>query len=411
MNILIAHWSWYPTGGDWTYVESVTRLYQQHGHTVIPFCMKDERNYPTPYDKYFIEKIDYKQVNKRSLSDGIKVISKTIYSVEAKRNLEKLLNTVKIDLAHLNVVNHYLTPSILKTLKKRNIPIIWTMNEYTPLCPDSTFLSHDQVCERCHNGKFYNCITHTCKKGSVAASAVAALENYIHHSLNFYRHADYYILPSRFSYEKFKQFNFFPEKLVHIYYSYNYAEIDELLRTPLPDAEEPYIAYTGRLEKIKGVYTLLKAMTALKHIKLIIVGDGTQEEELKTFAAENGLTQVTFAGKKSKRETLELVSKAKFTICPSEWYEVLGFTVAEAMALKKAVIGAAIGGIPEMVIDGETGLLFEPANAAQLAEKIKLLYNNEELCKKLGINAEKHIRNMINPEKHYNELRKLIPGL
>ena len=45
MNILVANWSWYPSGGDWTYVESVVKLYQEKGHTIIPFSMKDDRNF------------------------------------------------------------------------------------------------------------------------------------------------------------------------------------------------------------------------------------------------------------------------------------------------------------------------------------------------------------------------------
>ena len=58
MNILVVNWTWYPSGGDWTYVESVVDLYTKNGHTVIPFSMKDERNFPTYYSKYFIENIE-----------------------------------------------------------------------------------------------------------------------------------------------------------------------------------------------------------------------------------------------------------------------------------------------------------------------------------------------------------------
>lgn len=135
MNILVANWSWYPSGGDWTYVESVVKLYEQKGHTVIPFSMKDDRNFPTPYSDYFIENIDYKKINKRSISAGIKVVAKSIYSTEAQKNLERLLSAIKIDFAHINVIHHYITPTILKILKVRNIPIIWTLHEYTPICP------------------------------------------------------------------------------------------------------------------------------------------------------------------------------------------------------------------------------------------------------------------------------------
>src|ERR1700710_2849035 len=129
MNILVVNWSWYPSGGDWTYVETMVYIYQQKGHQVIPFSMKDNRNYPSPYSDYFIENIDYKKINKHNIIAGIKVISKSIYSAEAQKNLERLLIDVKIDVAHINVIHHYITPTILKILKDKGIPIIWTLHE------------------------------------------------------------------------------------------------------------------------------------------------------------------------------------------------------------------------------------------------------------------------------------------
>src|SRR4051812_2878151 len=119
MNILVINWTWYPSGGDWTYVENVVNLYQQKGHTVIPFSMKDDRNFATPYSEYFIEHIDYKKINRHSITAGLKVVAKSIYSTEAQQNLERLLNNVQVDFAHINVIHHYITPTILKILKDR----------------------------------------------------------------------------------------------------------------------------------------------------------------------------------------------------------------------------------------------------------------------------------------------------
>jgi len=409
MNILVVNWTWYPSGGDWTYVENVTNLYKQHGHNVIPFSMKDDRNYPSAYADYFIENIDYKKV-KPGLAAGIKVVTKSIYSTEAQKNLERLLATVKIDFAHINVIHHYITPTILKILKQRNIPIIWTLHEYTPICPESTFISHGKICERCYGGAFYNCVTHTCKKGSYLASTVAALENYVHNYLDYYAYVDHYLCPSVFLYEKFKAFNFHTDKLVQLYHGYNYAEIDAALAVPKTN-DEKYIVFVGRLEKIKGAHTVLKAMLMCPDIKLKIVGDGTQENELQKFKEAHNLKNVTFLGKQNKQQTLQIINDAQFLICASEWYEVLGFTVVEAMALKKPVIGSAIGAIPEMVINNNTGFLFEPGNAQQLAGLITSLYNAPDKIAEMGKNARHHITGLINTEKHFEGLQKLIVGL
>ena len=411
MNILVVNWTLYPSGGDWTYVENIIRLYEDKGHHVVPFAMKDERNRETPYNQYFIENIDYKKVNKRSLVAGIKVVMKSIYSTEAQQNLERLLTDVKIDFAHINVIHHYITPTILKILKKRNIPIIWTFHEYTPLCPDSIFVSNGQICERCYGGRFYNCFTHACKKGSYLASAVAALESYVHEYLNYYELVDYYVCASKFQLEKYKQFNFFNDKLVQLYHGYNYSEVDKVLEAKTPRTER-YVVFVGRLEKIKGIYTLMAAIRLLNTpIKFKIVGDGTQEAELKAFKTMHNLNNVEFLGKKTQHETLQIINNAEFSICPSECYEVLGFTVVEAMALGKPVIGAKIGAIPEMVIDNYTGMLFTPGDAEQLAQKIDQLYNNKQIVELLGRNAYEHIRQIINNEHHYEGLKKLIPAL
>lgn len=411
MNILVANWTWYPSGGDWTYVENVSKLYREKGHQVIPFSMKDPRNFSSDYSEYFIEHIDYKKVNKKSLSDGLKVVKKSIFSTEAQQQLEKLLDKVKIDFAHINVIHHYITPAILKTLKDRGIPIIWTLHEYTPICPESTFISHGEICEKCFGGAFHNCVTNKCKKGSYPASVVAALENYVHKYLNYYKYVDHYVCPSVFLYEKFKSFNFFPEKLVQLYHGYDYEEIEVAKEQTATLSNDRYIVFVGRLEKIKGAHTVLSAIKDHPDIHIKIIGTGTEQNELIDFAAKNNLLNVEFLGKKSKKETLELIGRAEFLICPSEWYEVLGFTVVEAMAMGKPVIGSKIGAIPEMVIDGHTGLLFEPGNYSQLSEKINELYNNKNLLLQMGANAEKHIRSLINTEKHFSGLQTLIPSL
>ncbi|WP_342647793.1 glycosyltransferase family 4 protein [Mucilaginibacter sp. CSA2-8R] len=410
MNILVINWTWYPSGGDWTYVEHVSQLYRDYGHEVIPFSMKDERNYASKYSEFFIENIDYKKLNKRSLNAGIKVVSKSIYSVEAQKKLEALLAVTNIDFAHINVIHHYITPAILKTLKAHNIPIIWTLHEYTPICPESTFISHGKICEKCFGGAFYNCITHRCKKGSVLASTVAALENYAHRALNYYAYVEHYVCPSKFLYQKFKDFNFFPEKLIQLYHGYDYQEIDKA-RLKHDATHEKYIVFTGRLERIKGAHTVMQAMKLNPDINLKIIGSGTQEGDLKAYQQENKLNNVTFLGKLSKEQTLQTINNAQFAICASEWYEVLGFTVVEAMALSKPVIGSNIGAIPEMVIDGETGLLFEPGNAIQLAQKIKLLANDDERVNEMGLKAHKHIIQLINDDNHYRGLKKLMPKL
>lgn len=418
MNILLVNWTWFPSGGDWTYIENISKLYQENGHNVIPFSMDDERNLPSDYSDYFIKNINYRDLHKsKKLTKGFEVLAKSIYSVEAKKNLERLLNTVQIDLVHLNLIHHYITPSILSVLKKRKIKTIWTLHDYTAICPESVFISNGKICEKCIGGRFYNCVINKCKKQSYLASSVAALESYFYKFNDYYSHVEYFICPSRFSYFKHQQHAFFPEKLKHIYHGYhietvlsNVKEVDKAAEVNAETVQK-YIVFVGRLEKIKGVSTLLEAMRGNPNIPLKIIGDGESETELLTYKQAHNLTNVEFMGKKNKQEVLELVRKSQFLICPSEWYEVLGFTIVEAMLMEKPVIGANIGAIPETVLHEQTGMLFEAGNAGELAQRIANLYEDVEKIKKLGIQAKAHAENLFCPQKHFEGLKELVPEL
>ncbi len=408
MNILIANWAWYPSGGDWTYIKTVSEIYEELGHHVVPFSMKDSRNLLSEYSEYFIENINYKELNQnRSIGSAVEAVSKSVYSSEAAQKLKELLKAIKVDAAHLNLIHHYLTPVIIKVLKEHNIPIIWTLHDYTILCPQSTFISNDKVCEKCRGGNFYQCSLNKCKKGSFLASSLAAFENYLHNSLNYYQYVDYYICPSVFSYNKYKSFGFFPDKLRQIYHTYKAEHVQVTVNH---ENEDRYIVYVGRLEKIKGVHTLLQAMQFNPGIKLKIIGDGSEEVNLRKFKEINSLVNVEFLGKLSKEQVLDCISKSAFLVCPSEWYEVLGFTIFEAMLMGKPVVGSDIGAIPESVIHGQTGFLFEAGNAHDLSEKIQALYHSEQLSI-MGEKAFQHIKAISDRGKHIAALKELIPGL
>ncbi|MBD3747875.1 MAG: glycosyltransferase family 4 protein [Sphingobacteriales bacterium] len=412
MNILMVNWTWFPSGGDWTYIENMTKIYQDHSHQVIPFSMHHEQNMPTPYQKYFVKHINYRAINQKpKLTDSLKVLTKSIYSKEAVKNITELLQKESIDLVHLNLIHHYLTPAIIKPIKEAGIPIIWTLHDYTILCPEGTFFSNNQVCEDCKVGKFYQATIHKCKKQSTLASLVATLDNYSQHFLNFYDDVDYFICPSKFVYQKFLDFGFQTAKLHHIYHSYDLRDFKLKAKANDVQNTKPFIVFVGRLETYKGVWTLLKAMKSCKNVALKIIGTGSLEEDLKAFAQSEGLNHVSFEGKKPKEEVLNIIRQSEFLICPSEWYEVFGFILAEAMLMEKPVIGSRIGAIPEMVIDGKTGFLFSHGNERELAEKINILYQDKALAKKMGKQAAVLINEISDPSHYYQQLKKVVPIL
>ena len=410
MNILMVNWTWHPSGGDWTYVENMSNLYEKAGHKVIPFAMHHPDNYPNAYESYFIKNRDYRQLNDGKWWKGAEIATESIYSFEAMKLIKKLLLEVKIDLAHLNIIHRYQTPAIIKVLKKANIPIVWTLHDYTILCPEGTFVSNGKICEACKGGQFHQVILNKCKKQSLLASTLACVDNYINEYLDYYSLVDYYICPSKFLHQKFLNYGFNPDKLHQLYHSYTLSQIPEIPAKET-NVDEKYIVFIGRLEKIKGIHTLLEAMKECPSIPLKIIGDGTEMEKLKAFADQNQLHHVSFLGKMDKTQLWPILLSASFMVFPSECLEILGFSIIEAMLCNKAVIGSNIGAIPETIIDGQTGLLFEPGNVKMLAEKIQSLYNDEKLSINMGMTAGNYIRELTHPEKYYEDLKKIIPVL
>jgi glycosyltransferase involved in cell wall biosynthesis len=412
LNILIVNWTWYPSGGDWTYIENLCKFYESLGHTVIPFSMENEKNIPSPYSEYFIANIDYRALNKnKTLVSGLKAVRNSIYSTEARSKLKLLLDKYPIDIVHLNNVHHYLTPaSIIPEIKKKNIPIIWTLHDYVILCPNTTFISHETVCEKCKGGKFYQCVVNKCKKQSVPASFVAALESYANEYSNPYKHVDYFICPSEFIKNKFEAFGFDSRKLKQVYNLFDIHSVSGQYEAPPETTERPYIIYVGNILKVKGIFTLVKAMKGLD-LELKVVGSGEHFEELKELIQREQIQNIKLLGKMPKEEVFRFVQHSLFVVVPSEWYENLPYSLVEALLLAKPVLGADIGGIPELVMNDITGKLFQPGNTAELRSKIELMISDKEKLLQMGRNAREHALNMVNYETFAQRMSPVFESL
>jgi glycosyltransferase involved in cell wall biosynthesis len=412
LNILIVNWTWFPSGGDWTYIENLCKFYESLGHRVIPFSMTNEKNFPNPFSEYFISKIDYQELNKnKTLISGLKAAKNSIYSTQARSNLKLLLEKYHIDIVHLNNIHHYLTPaSIIPEIKKKNIPIIWTLHDYVILCPNTTFISHEKVCEKCKGGKFYQCILNKCKKESVQASFVAALESYANKFYNPYKNVDYFICPSVFIKKKFEAFGFDSNKLRQVYNLFDIHSVSGQYEAPPETVNKPYIVYVGNILKVKGIFTLVKAMAGLE-LDLKVIGSGEHFSELKEMVDHGQIQNVKLLGKMAKEEVFRFVQHALFVVVPSEWYENLPYSLVEALLLAKPVLGADIGGIPELVINDVTGQLFQPANTADLRLKIQLMMSDKDKLIQMGKDAREHALNLVNYDAFARNLSPIFESL
>src|ERR1700733_15328058 len=158
MKVLLVNWSWYPSGGDWTYVQNLHALYSNNGYEIVSLSTNNKRNLTTNPNSYFINSPDYKALNKnKNIYNGFRAVKNSIVSNEALKIVEEILATHKIEVAHLHNIHHYITPSIIWKLKKAGVKIIWSLHDYKIICPESLFISHDTICEKCITGNFYHC--------------------------------------------------------------------------------------------------------------------------------------------------------------------------------------------------------------------------------------------------------------
>ncbi len=400
VNILLVNKFFYLRGGSERVFLEEADLLKRNRHQVAFFSMFDKRNLSCPQSKYFIDHIDY-ETPVKNIKPKILQSLKMLYSFEAKEKIEELLNDYQIDIAHLHNIHHQISPSILDVFVKYKVPTVMTLHDYKLVCPSYSMLTDGKPCEKCKNGKYFWCFLKKCTKDSYAKSLLNVVEMYLHHKiLHIYDKIDVFISPSIFLKKKLKEVGF-KKEIVHLP---NFINAKDYL--PKYSFNEKIICYFGRLSEEKGLFTLLEAVKGID-IKLKIVGDGPIKENLKFKVKSEKLDNVDFLGYKSGRELENEIKRSMTVVLPSECYENNPRIVLEAFVLGKPVIGSKIGGIPELVQDGKTGLTFEPRNISDLRNKIEYLVNSPDKISKMGKNARKFVEKNFNPEKHYQELMRI----
>jgi glycosyltransferase involved in cell wall biosynthesis len=400
MKILMVDKYYFIKGGAERYLFELTEVLQANGHTVIPFAMQHPENFATEYEDDFVDNVDYAIDSFwKKAASFLRITGRMIYSLQARERLDRLIARERPEVAHLHMIDHQLSPSILHALKKYKIPVIQTVHQYKLICPNYRLYNPRtaKICEKCLDGNFYHPIIERCHKDSALAGLLIAVESYVHRWMKIYeKNIDVFHVPSRFMSDKMRQAGIAAGKIRHLPYT---IKIDKF--TP-HFKSRPYALYFGRLSDEKGILTLLRAMKSAADIPLYVVGDGPQEGELKSFVNLKHMKNVSFLGKKSGESLARFVQEARFIVVPSEWYDNSPLVIYESMAYGKPVIAARLGGMPELIIEGETGLLFDAGNTDQLAEKIRFLWDRPALAEQFGRAARAKAEQEFDPAAHYD---------
>ena len=399
MKILQINKYHYIRGGADRVYFNTGKLLENNGHDVIYFSMDSMDNVPCDQSKYFASNNDFTRF---SFLQKIKKSTAFFYNKDAEIKLRELIEIEKPQIAHAHVFFGSLTPSVLKVLKKYNIPVIISVHDYKIVCPAYLFLNgKNEICESCEGKKYYKAVTNNCVKNSKVNSMFFALEAYYRDAqFPLTKYISQLLFVSDFAANIHKKYK--PELEAISSRIYNF---DPMIGTSdLEFKKGEYFLYAGRLSIEKGLKTLIAAFNKLPNLKLLIAGNGELMSELKDIASEN----ITFLGFQNNDQLQKLILNASFVIVPSEWYENNPMAIIEAYSKGKPVIAANIGGIPEIIDDCNTGYIFESGNIEDLVEKIdKASSITQTEYEILSKNSEIFALKKFSPQKHYKELIKL----
>jgi glycosyltransferase involved in cell wall biosynthesis len=350
---------YYLRGGSEAVYFEHNRLFEHAGWEVVPFSMQNPQNQPSRWSTHFIR--DTAGDAEGSAVAKLARAATAIYSTEAARRIRELIASARPTIAHAHNIYHHLSPSVLVELHRQGIPAVLTLHDLKLVCPAYKMYTQGGVCERCRGGALRNVILNRCIKNSTAMSALVWLESTVHRMLDLYmRNVTRFVVPSRFFLAKLAEWGVDTSRFVHIPNS-----VTVEAGAPGQEPGDTFV-YLGRLVPEKGVATLIRA-AAQARIRLRIIGTGSEEAELRRLAGELG-GEVEFTGYLTGPALRAALSSARAVVVPSEWYENAPISVMEASALGLAVIGADIGGIPELIRPGETGFVFTSGSVDSLAE-------------------------------------------
>lgn len=411
MRILLVNYRYFISGGPEKYMFNIKKILEDKGHEVIPFSIHSNKNVETEYSKYFVEPIGsrdatyFEECKKTPRVIG-QMISRSCYSFEVKRAIQKEINDIKPDLVYILHFVNKLSPSVIRGAKQMKVPVVLRLSDYFLLCPRFDFMCQKKICEDCLKKGYWSCIKKRCVKDSLAASLIRVFSMKLHQFIRIYDDVDAFITPSRFLMKKLADNGFEQGKINCIpTFTTNKAKIGT-------QTIGSYGLYFGRITEEKGVETVVKAYEKYPEYNVKIVGDDTTEEaiRLKKYVSDHHLNNIEFLGFKSGEELENIIKESRFVLIPSIWYDNLPNTALEAFQYYKPVIASNIGSLTELVTDGFNGYLFEPNNATALFEKIKAL-DDDSLVEEMGINSKKYLEEHFSPEAHYEALMRIFQNV
>lgn len=375
-RVLVVHNRYLQRGGEDSVVDAEVRLLREHGHAVELFERSNEALSTSP----------------------LAMAKDLVWNAAIGRELANALARFRPDVVHVHNTFPLMSPAIYWVAADARIPVVQTLHNFRLMCLNALFLREGKVCEDCMGQVPWRGVTRACYRGSRAASAALAGMLTIHRGLGTYRNkVARYIALNAFCRGKFIEGGLPAERVVVKPNFVDFASPQLVPRAGL--------LFVGRLSAEKGLATLAQAMAQLRGVLVRVAGDGPESSLL------DGVAGVTRLGSLSGETVRQEMSRATALVVPSIWYETFGLVVIEAFACGTPVIVSRIGALAELVRDGETGLLFEPGNPRDLADKITWAQAHPEQMAEMGRTARAQYEAEFSAKVNYQRLMEIYAGV
>jgi glycosyltransferase involved in cell wall biosynthesis len=356
MKILIVHNAYGKTSGEEIVIDGLVKLLESRGVTVQRFSRSSTEIEETRLGR-------------------IPAFFSGIHNQFSRKAFGQFLRETRPDVVHIHNLYPLISPSILPECTAQGFPVVMTVHNFRLACPNGLLMSHGEVCHRCLGGREYWCILRNCEK-DIFKSMGYALRTAAARLLRRYSdHVDHYLCLTRFQRDILVKEGL-PQDRVSVLT--NPVEIKVAEQSV--EMERDSVLFVGRVSREKGIASLFDAARVCSDIPFDVAGSWQAMSEASELAPGN----VTLLGPVPSQELGALYEKARIFVLPSVWYEGFPTVLLEAMSHGLPVVCSRIGGLPEIIDDGVTGLLYEPGNVDELADRIRTLWQNPALCQKLG---------------------------
>ncbi len=375
MNILQIHNYYQYSGGEDVVLKNEYELLTSKKHTVLQYLKNNS------------------EISDYSLLQKGKLFYNTSYSKKSYREILKLFKVEKPDVAHVHNTLPLITPAVYYACNELNIPVVQTLHNYRLLCSNAYLFRNGKVCEECIGKSLYHSLKYGCYRYSrIQTFALARMVEKHRKLVTWSTKIDAYIALTNFSKKKIVEGGF-PENKIFI--KPNFLSNDPGVN----DLQTDYFLFAGRLDITKGLHIILNAISNVNEsIKILVAGDGPCKSEIQN------TSKIKYEGQLTRIDLIKKIHEAIAVIFPSIWYETFGLSIIEAFASGKPVIASNLGAMAELIEDGRTGLLFEPGNSDDLADKINWANEHKEEMRQMGINARKEYEEKYTAERNYKIL-------